>query len=75
MVTREGDLISTKRARGGSASSTSLIEIKALVQDLRIKLEATSHECDRLKFEISKAQVEVDSAQSAFDISLSKMNE
>ena len=75
VVTREGDLISTKRARGGSASSTSLIEIKALVQDLRIKLEATSHECDRLKFEISKAQVEVDSAQSAFDISLSKMNE
>ena len=36
--TRDGDVITAKRARGGSASSTSLIEINALVQDLQAKL-------------------------------------
>ena len=75
VVTRDGDVITSKRARGGSASSTSLIEINALVQDLRIKLESITHECDRLKFEIAKAQTEVDSMQSAFDTALSKLNE
>ena len=75
VVTRDGDVITAKRARGGSASSTSLIEIKALVQDLTKKLEAISHTCDRLKFEIVTAQGEVDSKQGLFDVALSKLNE
>jgi len=75
VVTRDGDVITAKRARGGSASSTSLIEINALVQDLSKKLETISHTCDRLKFEIVTAQGEVDSKQGAFDIALSKLNE
>ncbi len=75
VVTRDGDVITAKRARGGSASSTSLIEINALVQDLTKKLDALTHNCDRLKFEIVTAQSEVDSKQSAFDIALSKLNE
>jgi chromosome segregation protein len=75
VVTRDGDVITAKRARGGSASSTSLIEIKALVQELTMKLETISHTCDRLKFEIVTAQGEVDSKQGLFDIALSKLNE
>jgi chromosome segregation protein len=75
VVTRDGDVITAKRARGGSASSTSLIEINALIQDLKKKLEVFTHNCDRLKFEIVTAQSEVDSKQSAFDIALSKLNE
>ena len=75
VVTRDGDVITAKRARGGSASSTSLIEINALVQELQEKLEKITHNCDRIKFEISTAQGEVDSKQSAFDIALSKLNE
>ena len=75
VVTRDGDVITAKRARGGSASSTSLIEINALVQDLTKKLEVLTHNCDRLKFEIVTAQSEVDAKQSAFDIALSKLNE
>ena len=75
VVTRDGDVITAKRARGGSASSTSLIEINALVQDLTKKLETISHTCDRLKFEIVTAQGEVDSKQGAFDVALSKLNE
>lgn len=75
VVTRDGDVITVKRARGGSVSSTSLIEINALVQELTKKLETISHTCDRLKFEIVTAQSEVDSKQGLFDIALSKLNE
>ncbi len=75
VVTRDGDVITAKRARGGSASSTSLIEINALVQELSRKLETISHTCDRLKFEIVTVQSEVDSNQGLFDVALSKLNE
>ncbi len=75
VVTRDGDVVSAKRARGGSASSTSLIEISALVEDLTKKLETLTHNCDRLKFEIVTAQSDVDSKQGAFDVALSKLNE
>ena len=75
VVTRDGDVITSHRARGGSASSTSLIEIKALVDDLGKKLEDLNHKCDRLKFEIATAATDVDAKQSAFDTALSKLNE
>jgi chromosome segregation protein len=75
VVTRDGDVITTHRARGGSASSTSLIEIRALIEDLAKKLEDLSHKCDRLKFEISTAATEVDAKQAAFDAALGKLNE
>ncbi|CAN2207207.1 Smc Chromosome segregation ATPases [Candidatus Nanopelagicaceae bacterium] len=75
VVTRDGDVVSAKRARGGSASSTSLIEISALVEDLTKKLETLTHNCDRLKFEIVTAQSDVDSKQGAFEVALSKLNE
>ena len=75
VVTRGGDVITSKRARGGSTSSNSLIEIRALVEDLAKKLESLNHNSDRLRFEISTAQSEVESKQSAFDVALSKLNE
>lgn len=75
VVTRDGDVITSHRARGGSQSSTSLIEIRALVEDLAKKLEDLNHNCDRLKFEISTAATEVESKQAAFDAALGKLNE
>ena len=75
VVTRDGDVITAQRARGGSASSNSLIEIKALVDDLAAKLEDLNHKCDRLKFEISSAETLVQEKQGAFDAALAKLNE
>ncbi len=75
VVTRDGDVITAKRARGGSASSASLIEIKALIDDLAKKLETIAHTCDRLRFEIATATTEVETKQSTFDVALSKLNE
>ena len=75
VVTRDGDVITSHRARGGSTSSTSLIEIRALIEDLAKKLEDLNHKCDRLKFEISTAATDVDAKQAAFDAALGKLNE
>ena len=75
VVTRDGDVISRGRARGGSKSSSSLIEIKALIEGLEGKLQEVTHNCDRLKFEISTATAELASRQSDFDVALSKLNE
>jgi chromosome segregation protein len=75
VVTRDGDLLTSKRVRGGSQSSSSLIEITALMEELSGKLETLSHECNRLTFEISTASADVESKQSAFDIALSQLNE
>jgi chromosome segregation protein len=75
VVTRDGDVISRGRARGGSKSSSSLIEIKALIEGLESKLQDITHNCDRLKFEISTATTELSSRQSEFDVALSKLNE
>jgi chromosome segregation protein len=68
-------VISRGRARGGSKSSSSLIEIKALIEGLESKLQEITHNCDRLKFEISTASTELSSRQSDFDVALSKLNE
>ena len=75
VVTRDGDVITSHRARGGSASSSSLIEIKALVDDLGKKLEDLNHKCDRLKFEIATAATDVDTKQASFETALGKLNE
>jgi chromosome segregation protein len=75
VVTRDGDVITSQRARGGSASSTSLIEIQSLIKELEGKFEVLSQTCDRYKFEISTASTEVDSAQTVFDAALAQLNE
>jgi chromosome segregation protein len=75
VVTRDGDVISRGRARGGSKSSSSLIEIKALIEGLESKLREITHNCDRLKFEISTGTAELASRQSDFDAALSRLNE
>ena len=75
VVTRDGDVVARGRARGGSKSSASLIEIKALIESLEVKLNEITHTCDRLKFEISTATSEVADRQNAFDVVLAKLNE
>jgi chromosome segregation protein len=75
VVTRDGDALTSKRVRGGSQSSSSLIEINALIEELSAKLEVLNHECNRLTFEISTAAHEVDDKQGAFDVAVSQLNE
>jgi len=75
IVTRDGDVITAQRARGGSSSSSSLIEIEALIAQLAKKSEELSHTCDRLTFEIATAAHDVAAKQAHFDSMLAKLNE
>ena len=75
VVTRDGDVLTRTRARGGSKSSSSLIEITALIAGLETQLSEITHTCDRLKFEISTHSGSLASHQSDYDLALSKLNE
>ena len=75
VVTRDGDVLNRLRARGGSKSSSSLIEINALIAELELKFLEITHTCDRLKFEISTQSAEIALRQGDYDLALSKLNE
>ena len=75
VVTREGDVFTQSRARGGSKSSSSLIEIQAFIEELGRKISDINHVCQRLRFEISATDTQVKQRQSEFDVALSKLNE
>ena len=74
-VTRDGDYVAHSRVRGGSSTSPSLIEINALIEKSEVDLNRISHECDRLQFEFSSLENQLRENQSAYDRSLSQLNE
>ena len=74
-VTRDGDLVSRTRVRGGSAGTNSAIEISSLIERTRTELESTVATCDLLKFELAKAQSALEVAQKAHDLALAGLNE
>jgi chromosome segregation protein len=74
-ITREGDVVSRNRVRGGSPTSNSAIEISTLIEKTESELQSVSAEADRLKFEISRASEQVKSLQGIYEIALSKLNE
>ncbi len=75
VVTRDGDVFSRDRARGGSQSSSTLIEINALIADLSQRLSGIVHNCDRLKFEISAQNNAIVGLQNTYEVALSQLNE
>jgi chromosome segregation protein len=74
-VTRDGDLITRNRVRGGSRQSQSAIEIGALVERTQENLSAINSRCESLVFELSRLQHEVESARALHDQALSGLNE
>jgi chromosome segregation protein len=74
-VTRDGDLIGRGRASGGSGSRSSLIEITSMIEKSEVALQKFSHDCDRIRFEISTAENRFRSDQSSYDLALAKLNE
>ena len=74
-VTRDGDLISRNRVRGGSAGSNSAIEISALIERTRTSLNEIVTKCDSLKFELAQSVAALEVAQKAHDKALAGLNE
>ncbi len=74
-VTRDGDLISRSRARGGSSGSSSAIEISAAIEGTESDLAKATATCESLKFELSRLSSEVASAKDIHDQALAKLND
>jgi chromosome segregation protein len=74
-VTRDGDLIGRGRASGGSSARSSLIEITSMIEKSEVALQKCSHDCDRIRFEMSTAENRVRNEQSTYDVALAKLNE
>ncbi|HET7357524.1 MAG TPA: chromosome segregation protein SMC [Nocardioidaceae bacterium] len=74
-VTRDGDLIGTHFASGGSSSQPSLIEVQAAVEDATRKLEEAGHACERLGFDLARLEQERVAARQRVDVALAKLHE
>ncbi len=74
-VTRDGDLISRSRARGGSAGSQSAIEINALLERTQRDLDQITSRCESLTFELARLGNDVDAARTAHDQTLARLND
>jgi chromosome segregation protein len=74
-VTRDGDLLGAHFAAGGSSSASSLIEVRAAVDDATERLEGATHACERLRFEQSRLEDERAQAQRAVDVALARLHE
>jgi len=74
-ITRDGDVLSRIRVRGGSSAQSSAIEISAMIEKAGSQLQEITNTCDRIKFEVVRSTETLASRKSIFDLALSKMNE
>ncbi len=74
-VTREGDILGSHFASGGSSSMSSLIEVKAAIEQAEADLEAAAHAMESLRFEQQSAETLRAQAQERVDAALSRLHE
>ncbi len=74
-VTREGDVLGSHFAAGGSVSTTSLIEVKAAIEQAETDLAAAAHAVEALRFEQHAAESERVEAQERVDAALGRLHE
>ncbi|MGZ4464984.1 MAG: chromosome segregation protein SMC, partial [Nocardioides sp.] len=74
-VTREGDLLGTHFAQGGSSKQPSLIEIQAAVDEAATQLAEAVAASERLGFDMSRLEAERLDAQRRVDVALAKLHE
>ncbi|MBO0829721.1 MAG: AAA family ATPase, partial [Streptosporangiales bacterium] len=74
-VTADGDLLGRHRARGGSTSAPSLLEVQAAVDEAAEKLTAARHRCERGTFALAAAKEEQATAERVVDEALNLLHE
>ncbi len=74
-VTRDGDVLSSHLAAGGSGREQGLIEVQAAVDETTRALETAVHDSERLRFELATAIDVRRDAQSAVDASMAALHE
>jgi chromosome segregation protein len=74
-ITRDGDVLSRIRVRGGSSAQSSAIEISALIEKSEAQLQEVTNNCERIKFEVVRATETLASRKNIFELALAKLNE
>ncbi len=75
VVTRDGDLVSTWFASGGSTATPSLMEIEAAVEETQEALEEAQADAERLTFAQSAATTQVQAATAKAEAALARLHE
>ena len=74
-ATRDGDLLGRAFAHGGSASSPSLLEVQAAVDEASEQLVATTHRCERLRFSLTQARRGAGDGPRRVEAALARLHE
>ena len=74
-VTTEGDLLGRQRAAGGSASTPSLLEVQAAVDEAGAGLVEAGHRIDRVRFALQAALEEQADATRDVQAALDRLHE
>ncbi|MPZ93303.1 MAG: chromosome segregation protein SMC [Propionibacteriales bacterium] len=74
-ATRDGDLIASHFAAGGSSSTPSLLEVQAAVDEAAEQLAEASHRAERLRFDIARLEEERADAARRVDVALARLHE
>jgi chromosome segregation protein len=74
-VTRDGDVLSTHYASGGSSAQPSLIEVQAAIDDAEGLLAEANHACERLRFAQSELEDRQRSASHTLEVTLARLHE
>ncbi|KAA1426305.1 chromosome segregation protein SMC [Nocardioides antri] len=74
-VTRDGDLLGSHFAAGGSHEQQSLIEIQAAVDEATASLAEAVAASERLGFDLARLEAEREEAKRRADVALAKLHE
>ena len=74
-VTRAGDVLGRDLARGGSASSPSLLEVQAAVDEATDQLGAADHRAERARFELARVTEVRQAASERVEAALAVLHE
>ena len=75
VATRSGDLLSARRASGGSSGAPSALHLQAALDQARAGAQEATGTAGRLRFELSAARQERTDAQAEYDRTLDRLNE
>jgi len=75
VATRAGDLLSARRASGGSSGAPSALHLQAALDQARSGAQAARATAERLRFELTAAQQARADAQAEYDRTLERLNE
>jgi chromosome segregation protein len=75
VATRAGDVLSARRASGGSSGAPSALHLQAALDQARSGAQAATATAERLRFELTAAQQSRSDAQAEYDRTLDRLNE